>query len=90
MFPRFSKKFVVIIPVVFTLFLGLVFVALAASKKDIVYPVKELNNCKTEKECRAYCENPKNMEACVAFAEKYSLMSGAEIQTAKKFIKAGK
>ncbi|OGG41709.1 hypothetical protein A3A21_03840 [Candidatus Jorgensenbacteria bacterium RIFCSPLOWO2_01_FULL_45_25b] len=86
---KFSKNFFFAVSVV-AVFFGLVFVVQAASKKDIVYPVKELNGCKTEKECRAYCDDSNNMEACVAFAEKYSLMSKSEIQTAKKFIGAGK
>lgn len=76
-------------------FLGAVFVlflaaqALAVSKSDIQYPVKELGSCKNETECRAYCANPSRMEACVNFAEKYSLMSKTEIQTARKFMKVG-
>lgn len=84
----FRSVFVFALPVVLSLVF--VFAALAATKSDIVYPVQELNNCKTEKECKTYCDNPTNMEACVSFAEKYSLMSKSEVQTAKKFISAGK
>lgn len=59
------------------------------SAPNIAYPVQELNNCKDEADCRAYCDLPKNIEACVAFGEKNNLLTPAEVQTAKKFIAAG-
>lgn len=72
--------------------LGVVFAfqAFALSKADIVFPVKELGGCTNEAGCKSYCSDSKNVEACVTFAEKYSLMSQSEIEHAKKFIKAGK
>lgn len=60
-----------------------------AGESDIQYPVAELGNCKDKEDCKIYCDNPKNMEACINFAEKNNLMSGEEIQVAKKFMAAG-
>ena len=57
---------------------------------SIQYPVPELGNCKSEIECRSYCDDSKNAEVCFAFAEKHNLMSQEEIQAAKKFVKVGK
>lgn len=57
----------------------------ALTKDDIVFPVAELGNCQNEQECRAYCDDPKNITQCVAFAEKYSLFSERELEKAKKF-----
>ena len=57
----------------------------AASKEDIVYPVAELGNCADEPSCRAYCENPSSLDECVAFAEKYNLISSEEAEKARKF-----
>ena len=56
---------------------------------DIQYPVRELNNCQNEKACKAYCDEPENINACVDFAEKNNLMSQEEIELAKKFMAAG-
>ncbi|MEK7133307.1 MAG: hypothetical protein AAB771_01315, partial [Patescibacteria group bacterium] len=70
-------------------FVSYALVASALSEADIVYPVKELSGCKDETECRSYCNDPLNIKACVAFAEKYSLMSSEEIEQAKKFIAVG-
>ena len=56
----------------------------ASSKEDIVFPVAELGNCGSENECKTYCDGPENFEACIAFAEKYNLMSQEEINMAKK------
>lgn len=63
--------------------------ALAQTATDIQYPVSELGNCQNEAACRAYCDKPENIRVCVNFAEKHNLMSGEEIEMAKKFIAAG-
>ncbi len=54
----------------------------------ITFPVAELGNCGSKAECQSYCDNPANMEACIAFAEKNGLMNKSEVARAKKF--AGK
>lgn len=61
----------------------------AISKDDIVYPVSELNGCKNETECRAFCGKSENINACVVFAEKHNLMSREEAETARKFAAVG-
>ena len=50
---------------------------------NIQYPVKELGNCKDEAACKAYCDKPKNMKACIDFAEKNNLMSKEEVERLK-------
>ena len=57
----------------------------ADAEKNIQFPVAELNNCNSKEECKAYCDNPENMSACVAFAEKHGLMSKKEVERARKF-----
>lgn len=84
-----NQKYLILPVVIFSALLGYSLLANAISKDDIVFPVAELNNCASESECRAYCDNPDNISACVAFAEKYGLMSGEEIEKAKKFIRLG-
>ncbi len=60
-----------------------------ASLADVVFPVAELGNCGDEVECKEYCDNSENVAACLAFAEKYELMSPEEIKGAKKFVEVG-
>lgn len=69
-------------------FLGVKSFTNAATPADIQYPVKELGNCKSDADCKAYCDKPENTGACLAFAQKNGLMSEEEINIAKKFLKA--
>lgn len=71
-------------------FVSYALITQAASAEDIVYPVPELGNCQNETACRSYCDQPKNMDACVRFAEKHNLIPDEELKKAKKFIAAGK
>ena len=56
---------------------------------DIVFPIAELGNCQSEQECRTYCDDPVNIDQCIAFAEKYNLLSQSELEKAKKFQSIG-
>lgn len=55
----------------------------------IQYPVPELGNCKSEGECRSFCDKPGNLNACLDFAEKNGLMPKEELDRAKRFADAG-
>lgn len=39
-----------------------------AAALGITFPIAELGGCASVNECRAYCENPQNQEACMSFA----------------------
>lgn|SRR3989344_247153 len=41
----------------------------AAKKYGVSFPVEALGNCASISECRTYCEDPINKEACVSFAK---------------------
>lgn len=62
-----------------------VLVANATSPEDITFPVTELGNCKSERECKTYCDKPDNILPCVAFAERHDLISREEAVKARKF-----
>src|SRR3989344_4843071 len=53
------------------------------------YPIAELGNCANQEACAAFCEKPKNGEACLAYAETHDLMPKEDIEMAKRFIAAG-
>ncbi len=44
--------------------------------------------CKSENECRTYCDNINNIEVCVSFAEVNNLMSSNELKEAKMAMEA--
>ncbi len=46
---------------------------LALTKEDITFPVEELDNCQNKEECKTYCDDPLNQDACDTFREKYGL-----------------
>jgi len=56
---------------------------------DIQFPVKELGNCASKEDCKIFCDNTKNTEACLKFAEEKNLLSPEELAMAKKFKEAG-
>jgi len=55
-----------------------------AQTTTIQYPVAELGNCKNKESCKAYCDNPSNIDACVTFAEKNGIMSPEQLAEAKQ------
>ncbi len=44
--------------------------------------------CKNKKACEAYCDNPDNIEECIAFAEKAGFIPQDELRDAKKAMQA--
>ncbi len=65
------------------------YLVVSAAFEEIEYPIAGLGGCENEKECRVFCDEPKNMEACVAFAKKHKLISDEEAGRTEKFIEAG-
>ncbi|MFH1193036.1 MAG: hypothetical protein V1656_01840 [Candidatus Jorgensenbacteria bacterium] len=59
------------------------------SAPNIQFPVAELGNCGSERECKTYCNDPAHVDACITFAEKNGLMSREETATARKFSQGG-
>jgi len=55
----------------------------------LTYPIAELGGCTARDNCKIYCDDSANTEACISYAEKKSLMSGEELQVAKKFVAGG-
>lgn len=55
-----------------------------AQTTTIQYPVAELGNCKSKEACKAYCDNPSHIDACVTFAEKNGIMSSGQLAEAKQ------
>lgn len=81
------KRFFVHIFILVSFFL-LTSIAYALTEQDITFPVSELNNCKNEKECRSFCDIPKNRRGvCFDFAKKHNLVTKEEIDKAEKFTK---
>ncbi len=64
--------------------------AFAQTAADAIqFPVAELGGCEDKDACKTYCDDADHINACLAFAEKNHLMSEDEIDTARKFMKAG-
>lgn len=66
---------------------GAVIVTAQETEPNIQFPVEELGGCANKEECKTYCDNPDNMEVCIAFAEKHGLMKKDDVERAKKFAK---
>ena len=83
----FVKRFLPLI--VFFAVLAVGYSVFALTEEDITFPVAELGDCETKDACKAYCDDSSHITECVAFAEKYSLLSSEEITKAKKFQEIG-
>ncbi|MBI2670196.1 MAG: hypothetical protein HYX20_03565 [Candidatus Yanofskybacteria bacterium] len=71
-------------------FISIVFAQTAAtSTANIQYPILQLGNCRSETDCRNFCDKSENTEACLNFAEENNLMPKEEIEMARKFTAAG-
>ncbi|MDO8408028.1 MAG: hypothetical protein Q7S95_02210 [bacterium] len=60
----------------------------AASSQDIVFPIAELGNCKSEADCRTYCEQRDSADvirACLSFAGEHNLLPRDVVAQGKKF-----
>ena len=60
----------------------------AASRAEVVFPVAELGGCGSEGECRVYCDDEENAEACLAFAEREGVMEKGEVERARAMVQA--
>jgi hypothetical protein len=56
---------------------------------NMTYPIPELGNCKDQADCKIYCDDSANTEACINYAEKKNLMSEEDLRVAKKFVAGG-
>ncbi|OGI71171.1 hypothetical protein A3B84_01405 [Candidatus Nomurabacteria bacterium RIFCSPHIGHO2_02_FULL_35_13] len=45
-------------------------------------------SCKNKKECDIFCDNPDNMNVCIAFGEAAGFLKGKDLEDAKKMISA--
>lgn len=55
-----------------------------ASKYGVKFPVQELGNCTNISECRSFCEDPVNQNACIDFAKKKGFYQEPEAAAGKK------
>jgi len=53
--------------------------------KERVEPQEGPGGCKSEDDCRSYCDNDANFDECMKYAEEHKLMSKEEIERARKF-----
>ena len=82
-----NKTILKLILLTAVLYSGYVFAQ--SSFDDISYPIPELGNCTSKTDCKEYCDNEKNMSACLIFAEQNNLMSSTELNKAKKITGTG-
>ena len=50
------------------------------------YPIPELAGCTDKVSCMNYCNKAENMPACIAYGEKNSMMTAAEVKTSKAVV----
>lgn len=72
------------------IFFGAFFTQFASAQEGITFPIAELGNCEDKEACKEYCNDPANIEACVAFGERQGLMSKEEADHARTFAAIGK
>jgi len=78
-----KTKFLIIIGIIGIL----MFSSAIAALENVSYPVGELGGCKSESDCKIYCDKPENGDACLNFAQENNIMSKQEVKIAKQFLK---
>ena len=62
-------------------------------RKEVAERLKEIagpGDCKDEKECRVYCNEPEHVEECLAFAAEHGMMKAEEArEKIKEFVREG-
>lgn len=51
---------------------------------SITFPIASLGNCSSKQECKAYCDQPANEQACIAFAQQNGLITQQEAEHEQK------
>lgn len=77
---------------IYTRALGQPEVKSAYLESGLLYPIPELGNCQNKEECANYCDKSDDLavvKACVAFAEKYDLISKEDLTIIKKLLDLG-
>lgn len=54
---------------------------------QLAFPIKDLGNCENQQACKIFCDDAKNMDACISYAEKENLMTPQEINLSRKVSK---
>lgn len=55
-------------------------------KTNLQYPIKELGNCKSEADCKKYCDLKENIKKCAEFGKKTGLMTAQEAEVAQVLV----
>lgn len=50
--------------------------------------IRPPDECATKDACEAFCEDPRNLPQCLAFAEEAGLLQGEELEEARKIVRA--
>lgn len=53
---------------------------------DIQFPVQELGNCQDIQDCKTYCDDPSNFDACMSYAKTHKLLSDEKIEEGRQKI----
>lgn len=61
----------------------------AKSVFDITYPVTELGSCDSREACKTYCDDPANIDSCIAFAKAYNIESRPKTEQVKQVPEVG-
>ncbi|MDD5750724.1 MAG: hypothetical protein PHU56_03740 [Candidatus Pacebacteria bacterium] len=58
----------------------------SAKAEALSYPINLLGNCQNQQDCKAFCDKPENMMACVDYGQANGMISKEEAGLAKKVI----
>lgn len=61
-----------------------------AQKYGVTFPIAELGGCENYSECREYCEDPVNQNACIAFAKAKGFYEEEQFEQEQEIVKVAK
>lgn len=73
-----NYRFIFIASISVFILVGAYVVFAQSNPFDIQFPIAKLGNCNSIEECKAYCDNAENQEACSAWAKSEGIRTGGE------------
>src|SRR6185436_527618 len=59
----------------------------SAQTSNVTFPISELGGCANAKECKTYCNDLANVEACTTYGEAHGLLSSEKAEGNRKLKK---
>jgi uncharacterized protein YutE (UPF0331/DUF86 family) len=80
-----TEKKIILLSLIFSLAI-IASAVLAQGEASVAFPIKELGNCRSFRECADFCDRPENAKVCTEFAEGHGMVMPEQAERAKRML----